>query len=149
MTHLLVKQLERDIRNQVVIDQMKKLNWKGKLMVQLYQIKRWHALALLLFLWIIAARAAFADDLHVPCPTPGETCKVLILTPMEEKILMQPNGILDTAAQARNLDLGQFSVYLKTRISSAPAGEVVKLPETTPKADKEKPAPAKPVDNPK
>ena len=57
------------------------------------------------------------------CPTP-EPCKILTLTVQEEKLLMQPNGILDTAAQARALDLGQFSVYLKTRIANAPTGEL-------------------------
>ena len=32
--------------------------------------------------------------------------------------------ILDTAAQGRALDLGQISVFLKTRIASAPAGQI-------------------------
>lgn len=68
----------------------------------------------------------------VECPTPAEPCKVLILTPTEEKLLMQQNGILDTAAQARALDLGQFSVYLKTRIANAPQGEIRPLPKPSP-----------------
>jgi hypothetical protein len=71
---------------------------------------------------------ALADEAAKPqCPTPGETCKVLYLTPQEEKILMQPSGVLDTAAQARALDLGQFAVYFKTRIAASPQGEVVPL----------------------
>ena len=61
---------------------------------------------------------------NIQCPDPGVKCKVLFLNEQEERFLMQPNGVLDTAAQARNLDLGQFVVYLKTRIGSAPAGEV-------------------------
>jgi hypothetical protein len=61
---------------------------------------------------------------HAVCPVPGESCKILLLSPTEEKMLMITNGILDTAAQARALDLGQISVYLKTRIASAPAGEI-------------------------
>ena len=53
-------------------------------------------------------------------------------------MLMTKNGILDTAAQARAIDLGQFSVYLKTRIAAAPAGEVRKdeSKPDTPKEDK-------------
>jgi hypothetical protein len=68
-----------------------------------------------------------ADDLHVPCPT-AEPCKILTLSAQEERLLTTQNGILDTAAQGRALELGQFSVYLKTRIATAPAGEV-KPPE--------------------
>ena len=47
-------------------------------------------------------------------------------------MLMGQNGILDTAAQAALLDLGQFAVYLKTRIGSAPAGEVKPVTPTAP-----------------
>ncbi len=74
------------------------------------------------------------------CPT-AEPCKVIVLSASEEKVLMQQNGVLDTAAQARNLDLGQFVVYLKTRIAAAPAGESPKTP--APVENK----PATPVDS--
>ena len=76
------------------------------------------------------------------CPNPGEKCKVLYLSEQEERMLMIQNGILDTAAQARALDLGQFAVYLKTRIGSAPAGE---MKPQQPAAPENKPA--EPVDN--
>lgn len=90
-------------------------------------------IAIVFFLWSIGCIAARADDFNdrfgkLPCPSP-EPCKVVILSQSEERILMQPNGILDTAAQARALDLGQFAVYLKTKISAAPAGESLKVPE--------------------
>jgi hypothetical protein len=72
----------------------------------------------------------------IECPIAGEKCKVLFLSESEENALMQKNGILDTAAQARNLDLGGVAVYFKTKIGSAVAGEVKPV---------EKPAePAKP-----
>ena len=80
-----------------------------------------------LFLWTgiaFAAVKAFA----VECPNPGEKCKVLYLSEQEERILTGQNGILDTAAQGRALELGQFSVYLKTRIGTAAAGEVKAVP---------------------
>ena len=48
-------------------------------------------------------------------------------------MLMTKNGILDTAAQARAIDLGQFSVYLKTRIAAAPAGIVTPSPLRRPR----------------
>lgn len=56
------------------------------------------------------------------CPT-ADPCRVLILTPQEEKALTAPNGVLDTAAQGRALELGQFVVYLKQRIATSPMGE--------------------------
>ena len=61
----------------------------------------------------------------------------------EEKMLMITNGILDTAAQGRALDLGQISVYLKTRIASAPSGVVKPV---SPPAQNNSPPP---VDNQK
>ena len=56
---------------------------------------------------------------------------------------MTQNGILDTAAQGRALDLGQISVYLKTRIASAPAGEI-KPVSPPPAANRVQDVPAKP-----
>ena len=61
------------------------------------------------------------------CPD-ANPCKILTLNAQEERILTGQNGILDTAAQGRAIDLGQFAVYLKQRIASAPAGET-KQPE--------------------
>ena len=74
----------------------------------------------------------------VECPNPGEKCKIIYLSEQEERLLIGQNGILDTAAQARSLDLGQFAVYLKTRIAGAAPGEVKKVeePPAPPKADK-------------
>lgn len=82
-----------------------------------------------LFLWCMLYAALAADtpptpDARVICPNPGEPCKIMILSLQEERVLMQQNGVLDTAAQARNLDLGQFTVYFKTRIAASPNGEV-------------------------
>jgi hypothetical protein len=138
----IVSTIERDIaqtaRNQVVIDRMKTLTPKGRLMLYARTHIRQLALLLNFVIWaliIFGAVKAFAAE----CPTPGEKCKVLYLSEQEERMLMGQNGILDTAAQARSLDLGQFAVYLKTRIGSAPAGEVK---PTENKA-------AAPVDNPK
>lgn len=82
------------------------------------------ALAALAAAWLLTMCAVVRADELPKCPTPGEPCKVLLLSPQEEQMLMTKNGILDTAAQARAIDLGQFSVYLKTRIAGAPAGEV-------------------------
>ena len=139
-------QIERDVaqiaRNQAAIDKMKSLTLKGKLMVFARRFPLTLAAAVLLILALVT-RHARADDLpHAQCPTAGEPCKILVLTAQEERMLMGPNGILDTAAQARSLDLGQFVVYLKTRIAGAPAGAVQPLPET-------KPENTAPVDNTK
>jgi hypothetical protein len=135
--------LERDIRNQVVIDSLKRLNRKQKLMVQIHR----HALHIVLFgcaiFWLLFSLAvvAMADELPLAatqtlkCPEPGQKCKVLFLTEQEENLLVGRNGILDTAAQGRQIDLGGFAVYFKSRIATAPAGEAQKLPEQVPKTD--------------
>jgi hypothetical protein len=133
MTHSkLIHQLERDIRNQVLIDSLKRLNRKQRTMVYF----RRHALPIaattLSFLWIMfcitMARAEDAPPApKFPCPT-TEPCKILTLTPQEEKLLIGQNGILDTAAQGRQIDLGGFAVYFKSKIATATAGET-KPPE--------------------
>lgn len=142
MTRLdLIHQLERDIRNQVRINNMLRLDRKQKFMVLAHRRFNFVLLAGILFslmVWAVliwGVTKAFAEDApKIQCPDPGIKCKVLYLTEQEEQMLMTKNGILDTAAQARALDLGQFAVYLKTRIASAPQGEMQKAPENKPVA---------------
>lgn len=76
-----------------------------------------------------------APPIDIPCPT-DEPCQVLVLTKTEVAILTQDNGILATASQARNLDLGQFVSYFRQKIALAPAGK------NAPKPDEKKPAEA-------
>ena len=119
----IVHTLERDIRNQGVIERLKHPTRKDRLMIYMEDNARRFAImffVMALAFFAVAVTRAFAAE----CPDPGVKCKVLYLTEQEEKILMGQNGILDTAAQARALELGQFSVYLKTRIGSAPQGDV-------------------------
>ncbi len=89
------------------------------------------------------AAASFKDRFPAPiqCANPGETCKILVLSAQEERLLIGLNGILDTAAQGRQLDLGGFAVYFKQKIAQAPAGD-----PASPKAsqDKSSEVPAKP-----
>jgi hypothetical protein len=135
MTHKLITQLERDIRNQVRINSMLRLNRRQKLMVQIGRFNHILLIGIIgsLLIWallILGVVRAFAVD----CPTPGEPCKVIFLSPQEEKLLTAQNGILDTAAQGRQIDLGGFAVYFKSKIATAPAGEMkpVPTPEPTP-----------------
>lgn len=136
MTHFkLLAELERDIRNQAVIDRMKQLTPKGKIMVQLrrYPIAAIALAASVLFILACLTGVVRAEDFAdrfpkataYPCPD-NQPCKILTLNAQEEKFLMNPNGVLDTAAQARSIDLGQFVVYFKQKIATAPAGEVKK-----------------------
>jgi hypothetical protein len=159
VTHFkLLAELERDIRNQAVIDQMKRLNRKQKAMIYVRTHIRQLALILnfvILAFLILGIARAFAENAplvapkpsgeggKIQCPDPGVKCKVIYLNQQEEQMLMVQNGILDTAAQGRALELGQFSVYLKTRIGNAPQGEVKAVP--TPAAENK---PAVPVDSP-
>lgn len=67
------------------------------------------------------------------CPEGAPSCKVLILTPQEEGLLVNQGGILDTAARARYLDLGEVVVHFRDKILKAPAGNV-KVPPLPDKA---------------
>ena len=69
------------------------------------------------------------------CPD-NKPCRVVTLTDQEMTILTGPNGILDTAAKARNLDLGQFVVYFQNKLQASPQGKV-----DTPTAAAEKDTP--------
>lgn len=136
MTHFkLLAELERDIRNQVRFNNMLRLNRRQRIMVQLQRATRFNyvlalgALLCAIFWIVLCMTIVHAEDApKLACPTAGERCKILYLSEQEERMLMGQNGILDTAAQARAIDLGQFSVYLKTRIAGAPAGEVKPVP---------------------
>lgn len=80
---------------------------------------------LLIGVFVIAAghllpRCANATD----CPANAPSCKVITLTPDEEQVLIQPRGILDTAAQARQIDLANLVAYFRAKIDKAPQGDV-------------------------
>lgn len=70
--------------------------------------------------------------LATDCPAGAPSCKILVLTPEEERVLVDPRGILDTAAQARQLDLFGLVAHFRQKISTAPAGTVVAAPEPVP-----------------
>jgi hypothetical protein len=96
-------------------------------------------IAAALFLGWMSAHAATLD---VPCPAGAKSCKVLVLTPNEIEALTGKNMVLQTADQARHLDLGQIVQYFFTRLSAAPDGK----PEASAKLPEKKvlPAPVKP-----
>lgn len=77
---------------------------------------------LMIALWATGALAAEPKD--VTCPTAGQPCKVLILTPQEEQLLIKPSGVLDSAAAGRYLDLGNVVSYFRMKLMQAPQGEV-------------------------
>lgn len=94
-------------------------------------------IAALVFLFMAATVAGFvraqpapqAPDLSaVQCPaptpqSPGATCKVIVLTPLEEQALTGERGILDTAQLGRPLDLTGAVTYFRDKIKSAPEGK--------------------------
>lgn len=81
---------------------------------------------------VIFPASAFADA-RTTCPS-ASPCKVLVLSAEEEKVLAGQNGIFDTAAIARQLDLSAAVTYLKTKLATAPAGDAPPAPPaaTTP-----------------
>jgi hypothetical protein len=151
----LEQKLAQHNRNQMTIDRMKQLNWKGRAMVRVMQVNWCRpggiaamlVSALFMLIALGAASLLMADEpQHIQCPDAGVKCKVIYLNAQEEQMLMTQNGILDTAAQGRALELGQFAVFLKTKIAAAAQGEVKQPP-----APPAPPAPAaeqKPVDKP-
>lgn len=83
--------------------------------------------ALLLFVFL--TMIAYAAD----CPPGAPSCKVITLTPDEERALTGANMILDTAQQGRALDMTSVANYFRRKIETAPAGGVKKAaPETKP-----------------
>lgn len=87
-----------------------------------------------LMLTAVFSSIAQADP-RTDCPetTP---CKIIALTAQEEKILLDERGILATAAQARNLDLGSLVAYFQQKIARAPAGDTKEAPKpASPSAD--------------
>ena len=87
----------------------------------------------LVCLALLVASPAYAVD----CPPNMKTCKVWFLSPEVEQILVQPNGILATAAQARTLDLAAATQFLRAQIENAEKGEV-KVEKTQEQAPQEK-----------
>lgn len=89
----------------------------------------------------VCALLTVTPALAIECPEDMKAgCKVLFLTPEEQGALINPNGLLDTAGQARKLDYGGLSQYFITRIKDAPAGEVKPQSAASPTPT---PAPAK------
>lgn len=80
-----------------------------------------------LFLFVFLTMIACAAD----CPAGVPSCKVLVLTPDEERALTGQNMILDTAQQGRALELTQIANYFRQKILTAPQGEV-KRPAAAP-----------------
>ena len=74
--------------------------------------------------WLFTSHARAED-----CPPNAKSCKVITLTPEEQDMLIRDKGILQTAVQARPLDLGAIVQYFVTKIEHAPAGKVVEPPE--------------------
>ena len=85
----------------------------------------------LLFSCLSATTALAADKIE--CPTPGVPCRVMFLSDNDVSMLMGERGVLSTAAQARNLDLGAYVTYFAQQLRDAPLGEV--KPKEAPKPE--------------
>lgn len=83
----------------------------------------WAVGAVALVVWL-GSIALAVRSLATECPAGAQSCKVLVLTPQEESILIQERGILATAAEGRKIELEAATMYFRNRIQNAPAGEV-------------------------
>ncbi len=90
---------------------------------------------------LLASLAFVTPASAADCPPGAPSCKVITLTPDEERVLTGPNQVLDTAQQGRPLDLAQIVMYFRSKIATAPAGEVSK-PAPAPATSPAPPAPA-------
>lgn len=72
---------------------------------------------------IAALLLSVSPALSHECDKGVTSCKVITLSPNEEQILIQPNGILDTAAKARYIDMFELTNYFRDKLNKAPAGE--------------------------
>ena len=99
-------------------------------------IATWLALCVAIVWYFFGVPKARAED----CPPNAKSCKVLTLTPEEQDMLVRDKGILQTAVQARPLDLGAVVQYFVNKIEHAAAGKVVEPPktETVPKSADQK-----------
>lgn len=79
----------------------------------------------------LSATAAFAEAPKIECPVPGVPCRLLFISDNDIQMLMGERGVLSTAAQARNLDLGAYVTYFAQMLRDAPLGEV--KPKEAPK----------------
>lgn len=93
------------------------------------------ATAVWLFAVSLAPAQQIASPVDIPCQN-DEPCKVIVLSQSEIDIMIGQGGILATAAQARNLDLGQYVSFFRQKIALSPAGK------NAPKPDEKKPAEA-------
>ena len=91
--------------------------------------------------WLFTSHARAED-----CPPNAKSCKVLTLTPEEQDMLIRDKGVLQTAVQARPLDLGAVVQYFVTKIEHAPAGKVVEPPKPPEKKEPVAVSPLKPAE---
>ena len=99
----------------------------------------------LLALIVMAPRLFAQEAPAYACPANAKSCKVITLTPEEQDMLMRDKGILQTAVQARPLDLGAIIQYWVNKIEQAPAGKV-EAPKETPKPESVPLPPHKPAE---
>ena len=95
----------------------------------------------LCIVWLFVPKARAED-----CPPNAKSCKVITLTPEEQDMLIRDKGILQTAVQARPLDLGAIVQYFVTKIEHAPAGKVVEPPKPPEKKEPVAVSPLKPAE---
>lgn len=94
--------------------------------------------ALVAAIVFVAGYPAFATD----CPPGAKSCKVLILTQDEVQALIGDRMILQTAQQARPLDLGSAVTFMFNKIVTAPDGVVKPDPAPADPSKSVPPAPA-------
>lgn len=72
---------------------------------------------------LLLSTAAFADP-RVACPQ--GPCKVITLNEAEEKALTGERMVFDTAVAGRQLDLMGVISYFRTKVATAPQGDMPK-----------------------
>ena len=98
------------------------------------------AVAVFLFTLFLLAMNAASRAEDVSCPPGVPSCKVITISPDEERVLVGPAAIFDSAEFANRMNLAGPIQYWRNKLASAPE---VKAKPVEPKPAVPKPEPKK------
>ena len=68
---------------------------------------------------LLVALPACADE--ITCPQ-GQPCKIIVVSPQDEQVMLMPNGILDMATWSSR-PLADYANAWRDKLKNAPAGK--------------------------
>lgn len=74
---------------------------------------------------VMAGRARGQELPAYPCPIAGKPCKIVVMTPEEEKTLTDPDMLMDHAIWANRVKFDSLVAAWRQKLQQAPAGKIV------------------------